>query len=128
MKKVQKIILYILGSFFILIAVLWISIVYVTDYKKTICDTSLSADERYKLTLQAIGEPDWPFGSASGRLILLEGNKKLSQTDFLLWNDGGSINSDCWKVTWHNDYVEVVLSGKEQSDEQILLYFDGMIE
>ena len=33
--------------------------------------------------------------------------------------------SNCWKVTWYEDYVEGILSGEEQADEQILLYFNG---
>ena len=52
----------------------------------------------------------------------------ISQTDFELHNDGGSITSNCWKVTWYEDYVEVILSGEEQFDEQVILYFDGTKE
>ena len=80
------------------------------------------------MTLQAVGEPGWPFGSASGRLVLKEGKDKISQTDFELHNDGGSISSSCWEVTWYEDYVEVILSGEEQFDEQVILYFDGTKE
>ncbi|WP_455715715.1 hypothetical protein [Anaerosporobacter sp.] len=127
MKKVIKILLCILGTFIILIALLWFSFLYVTDYKKTTCDTAISPDGKYELTLQAIGEPVL-FGSASGRLILEEGKNKISQTDFKLRNDGGSISSDCWKVTWYDEYVEVILSGEEQFDEQILLHFNGKKE
>ena len=43
-------------------------------------------------------------------------------------NDGASISSSCWKVTWHEDYVEIILSGEEQFDEQVILYFDGTKE
>ena len=57
------------------------------------------------------------FGSASGRLVLMESKDKISQTDFELDNDGGSITSSCWKVTWYEDYVEVILSGEEQDDK-----------
>ena len=57
------------------------------------------------------------FGSASGRLVLMESKDKISQTDFELHNDGGSITSSCWKVTWYEDYVEVILSGEEQDDK-----------
>ena len=35
------------------------------------------------------------------------------------------MSSNCWKVTWYEDYVEGILSGEEQADEQILLYFNG---
>ena len=43
---------------------------YAVDYRKTIRDTSVSPDGKYELTLVEIGEPVWPFGSASGRLTL----------------------------------------------------------
>ena len=77
------------------------------------------------MTLIEIGEPVWPFGPAAGRLVLKEGNTTISQTDFELRNDGCSIGSNDWAVTWNEDHAEVVLSGEEQFDEQILLYFDG---
>lgn len=43
---------------------------YAVDHRKTIRDTSVSPDGKYELTLIEIGEPVWPFGSASGRLTL----------------------------------------------------------
>lgn len=128
MKKFLNIMLCIMGSLLAVIVVFWFCISYTVNYKKTTCDTSVSPDGKYELTLQAVGEPDWPFGSASGRLVLMEGKDKISQTDFELHNDGGSITSNCWKVTWYEDYVEVILSGEEQFDEQVILYFDGTKE
>lgn len=125
MKKFLKIMLCIGGSLIVLIVVFWFCISYTANYKKTTCDTSVSPDGKYELTLQAVGEPDWPFGSSSGRLVLKEGKDKVSETDFELYNDGGSINSSCWEVAWYEDYVEIILSGEEQSDEQVILYFDG---
>ena len=108
MKKFLKIMLCIMGSLLAVIVLFWCCISYAVNYKKTTCDTSVSPNKKYELTLQAVGEPDWPFGSASGRLILMEGQDKISQTDFELYNDGGSITSNCWKVTWYEDYVEVM--------------------
>ena len=128
MKNFLKIMLCIIGSFITLIVVFWLCISYTINYKKTTCDTSVSPDGKYELTLQAVGEPDWPFGSASGRLVLMESKDKISQTDFELHNDGGSITSSCWKVTWYEDYAEVILSGEEQPDERVTLYFDGTKE
>jgi len=125
MKKFVKIMLCIMGMLIALIIVFWLCISYVTNYKKISCDTSISPDGQYELLLQAVGEPDWPFGSASGQLVLKEGKDKISQTDFELRNDGRSISSSCWEVTWHEDYVEIILSGEEQFDEQVILYFDG---
>lgn len=103
---------------------LWGSFYYVYKYKKTTCDTVVSPDRKYELVLQAVGEPEWPFGSTSGRLVLQEGKNKIAARDFELRNDGASLNSDCWEVAWYDDYVEIVLSGREQSDEIVLLYFD----
>ena len=128
MKNFLKIMLCIIGSILVGVIVFVFFISYTANYKKTTCDTSVSPDGKYELTLQAVGEPDWPFGSASGRLVLMEGKDKISQTDFELHNDGGSITSNCWKVTWYEDYLEVILSGEEQFDEQVILYFDGTKE
>ena len=128
MKQFFKFIVCLAGTFVGLIVVLWLCISYETTYRKTICDIAISPDGAYELILQAVGAPDWPFGSARGRLILKEGKSRIARADFELHNDGGSINSDCWKVTWHEDYVEVILSGKEQADEQIWMRFDGKTE
>lgn len=67
---------------------------------------------------QAVGEADWPFGAASGRLVLYEGKSRISKADFELRDDGRNIRSSIWEVTWHEDSVEVILSGDEQFDEQ----------
>ena len=128
MKKIMKVILGVIAVVFIIIVVFWVSIVYVSDYKITTVDISVSPDETYELVLQAVGEADFPFGSASGRLILYEGESKISKADFELFDDGGCIRSSIWEVTWHEDCVEVILSGDEQIDEQIILYFDGKKE
>ena len=128
MKKYFKVIICFIGLVCAMILILGISFSYITNYKKVTIDTSNSPDGKYELTLQAVGEPEWPFGSASGRLVLKEGEDKISQTDFELHNDGASISSSCWKVTWHEDYVEIILSGEEQFDEQVILYFDGTKE
>ena len=101
---------------------------YIANCKNTLRDTSISPDGKYELTLMEIGEPAWPFGPASGRLILNEGNTQISQTSFTLANDGCSISSNDWAVTWNEDHVKVILSGEEQYDEQFLLYFDGTVD
>ena len=128
MKKYFKVIICFIGLVCAMILILGISFSYITNYKKVTIDTSNSPDGKYELTLQAVGEPGWPFGSASGQLVLKEGKEKVSETDFELRNDGGSISSNCWKVTWYENYVEVILSGEEQFDEQVILYFDGTVD
>lgn len=128
MKKIVKFISGSVAAVFIIIVMLWGSFIYVSDYKITKVDTSVSPDKTYELVLQAVGEADFPFGSASGRLVLYEGKSRISKADFELWDDGGCIRSSIWEVAWHKDYVEVILSGDEQLDEQVILYFDGKTE
>ena len=124
----MKFVLGFVAAIFIIIAVFWGSLAYVSNYKITEADTSVSPDGTYELVLQAVGEADFPFGSASGRLVLYEGKSRISKADFELFDDGGCIRSSIWEVTWHEDSVEVILSGDEQFDEQIILYFDGKKE
>ncbi|GFI45234.1 hypothetical protein IMSAGC019_00544 [Lachnospiraceae bacterium] len=128
MKKIMKFVLGFVAAIFIIIAAFWGSFVYVSEYKITKADTSVSPDGTYELVLQAVGEADFPFGPASGRLVLYKGKRRISQAGFELFDDGRSIRSNIWEVTWHEDYVAVILSGDEQSDEQIILYFDGKKE
>ena len=128
MKKFLKIMLCFMGSLVALIVVFWFCISYTVNYKKTTCDISVSPDGKYELTLQAVGEPNWPFGSASGRVVLKKDDQEISNVEFELHNDGGSISNRCWTVTWYDEYAEVTLSGEEQSDEHILLYYDGKTE
>ena len=61
MKNLLKNMLCIMGSLLAVIVVFGFCISYTVNYKKTICDTSVSQDGKYELTLQAVGEPDWPF-------------------------------------------------------------------
>ena len=128
MKTIMKFVLGFVAAIIIIIAAFWGSFAYVSNYKITKADTSVSPDGTYELVLQAVGQADFPFGSASGRLVLYEGKSRISKADFELWDDGRNIRSSIWEVTWHEDSVEVILSGDEQFDEQIILYFDGKKE
>ncbi len=128
MIKTMKFIVGFVAATFIIIAVFLGSFVYVSNYKITKADTSVSPDGTYELVLQAVGEAAFPFGSASGRVVLYEGKSRISKADFELRDDGRNIRSSIWEVTWHEDSVEVILSGDEQLNEQIILYFDGKKE
>ena len=54
----KKFMLCIMGSILAVIVAFWFCISYTVNYKKTTCDTSVSPDGKYELTLQAVGEPD----------------------------------------------------------------------
>lgn len=128
MNKLFKIAAGVITVGFIIVAVFRGSIVYVSDYRIITIDTSVSPDGIYELVLQAVGEVDFSLGSAAGRLVLNEGKNNILKADFKLYDGGGNIRSSIWEVTWHEDYVEVILSGEEQIEEQITLYFDGRKE
>ncbi len=127
-KKAFKIILGIIVTVIIIITLFWMGFVYRTEYKITTITTSVSPNGTHELILQAVGEAAWPFGPANGRLILMENQEKISKKNFTIRDDGKCIREDSWTVTWYEDYVEVILSGEEQFDEQILLYYDGRKE
>ena len=55
----KKFMLCIMGSLIALFVVFWCCISYTVNYKKTICDTSVSSDGKYELTLQAVGMAFW---------------------------------------------------------------------
>ncbi len=90
MKIIKTIIKFVLGfvaAIFIIIAVFWGSLAYVSNYKIAEADTSVSPDGTYELVLQAVGEAEWPFGSASGRLVLYEGKSRTAtkpNTNFII--------------------------------------------
>ena len=128
MKKFSILAICIFAVYLIPIAAGLCCLDYKLHYQKTVCDTSTSPDGTYELTLLAVGEPEFPFGSASGRLVLRRGTETCSQVDFELANDGASIRSNCWTVIWNDSGAEVILSGEEQEDEQIILFFDGTVQ
>lgn len=96
------------------------------NYAVHTADQSESPEGEYTLLLQADGSPAF-FSSADGRLVLKEGKKKITVYKFVLSDDGGSVRSDVWQVLWKEDHVEVIISGEEQDDELIQIYYDGEI-
>lgn len=102
--------------------------VYVTQYKITGVDSSLSPNGNYELFLQEVGEPDWPFGHTHARIILNNGKKTVSKYSFDVANDGGRMNSNQWDVDWKEDYVEIFIHGEEQNDSRIILNYNGDID
>ncbi len=130
-KKTLKniiIIFVIFGTFEIIAAIFFGSFLFVKHYKVDVVDTIQSADGMYEIALQAVGEPDWPFGSTSGKLVLSKGENVVSKANFEIANDGCRISERTWSVVWHDDYVEIILSGEEQYDELVELYYDGNME
>lgn len=128
MKVTFKIIGTMLGAFVMIAVMLWGSLWYKTHYEVAVVDVIQSADGNYELLLQTVGEPYFPFGEAHGRLVLKNGENIVARKDFEIANDGASFSAGNWSVTWYDNYVEVILSGEEQYDELVTLYYDGQTE
>lgn len=97
---------------------------YQLELKPSEVDRKESPTGEYVLILDAVGEPAWPFGPASGKLVLKKNKKTVKKLNFQIANDGGNIGKDSWLVSWKDDNVEVILSGCEQPDEKYVIYFD----
>lgn len=102
--------------------------IYRTRYETSTLDVAASPDGDYALTLSSVGEPDWPFGRAYGRITLTEDGEQLSKTEIDLAEDGCQISKNNWRVVWQDAYAEVTLHASEQPDELWHIYFDGRIE
>lgn len=107
-----------------MLAVLIGSVTYTTKYLVNSVDSSTSQDGKYELLFQQIGDPDWLFGYTHARLVLKDELGTIAKYSFDVRNDSASVHSDSWQVIWKEDSVEAVISGKEQNDEQYILYFD----
>ena len=118
-------ILFVTGIVFVCLVM---GIIYITKYKIHEIDSSVSPIGSYELKFQQVGDPDFPFGHTHVRLLLKDGKQTVSKHRFDVANDGGNMNLGLWNVTWKDGFVEAVISGEEQQDYQVMLYFDGDIE
>ena len=124
-KPTVRVILGTLAFFNILIMILAGSFTYTTRYKIHDVASYTSPDGKYELVFQQIGDPDWPFGHTHARLVLKDESGTVARYSFDMANDGGVASPEDWKVTWREDCAEAVISGKEQNDNQYILFFDG---
>lgn len=118
-------ILGLVALFNILIMILAGSFTYTTKYKIHDVADYTSADGKYVLLFQQIGDPDWPFGHTHARLVLKDEAGMIAKYRFDIADDGANANSDSCQVIWKETHVEAVISGEEQNDNQYILYFDG---
>lgn len=126
-KTVIKVLLGVIGTFLAAVLIIFGAFYYDINFKVKNVDTNISPEGEYTLILQAIGEPVF-FSKADGRIVLKEGKKTIVKCGFSLYDDGGSIRSDVWKVTWKDNLAEIIISGEEQNDEMIIIYKDGRSE
>lgn len=125
MNKIAKYVVIIAG---ILVMVVLLPLGYVrykTRYETEQISTSTSPDGDYEIVIYSVGDPDFPFGAAHGRLVLKCKEKTVAYRSFEVANDGARFYDGDLETTWHGDRVEVVVSGSEQRDELVTLRFNG---
>lgn len=120
-----RILLGMVASLGLIIAVFIGCFTYTTKYRVNHVDSSVSPDGQCEVVLQQIGDPEWPFGPTHARLVLNKDSKKISQYRFMVLNDGGVLNQDDWSVNWEETCVRITVTGEEQPDERITLFYDG---
>ncbi|KIR01140.1 hypothetical protein P261_02904 [Lachnospiraceae bacterium TWA4] len=124
MIKIIKAILITIGVLFIL-AILFISLLeYEIVYKVSDIGESISPNQLYKVEFQKVGQ-SVGFGNQSSQLVLSKDKNKISTVEFDIANDGKKVTENDWKTEWFKNRVEVILSGEEQNDVLVILYFDG---
>lgn len=125
MKRKVNILLLIAGIFAGLILIFAGSFWYVTEWKYTDIDTQISPDERCRLTLQMKGEPEWPFGSTYGRIIVRYDDKFVKKINIEICDDGAMLGKENWSVVWGMAGAQITLMGSEQYDQILQIMYDG---
>ena len=80
---------------------------------------SISPDGKYKIVLNQVGDPGFPFGLVKARVVLTCGEKKLETYDTEVWDDGANLAPHSWSVVWDDYSVTVIFRGSEQEPETI---------
>lgn len=111
-----------------LVLIIVCGIIYITRYKIHNIDSKSSPDGLHEIMLQQVGDPDFPFGYTHARIILKNESDTITKYKFDVANDGGNISENAWHVIWQDDYVEIIVVGEEQYDQQYDLYYDGSVE
>lgn len=74
-------------------------------------------DGCYTVVFQAVGQPEWSFGSTLVRVLLLNDTGAVVETlDASIRDDGAVANDSQIAMDWLENAVEITLMGSEQPD------------
>ena len=92
--------------------------IYITEIRITNVAEFVNEKNNYKVVFQAVGEPEWPFGKTKVKITLVDSNnKRIKSFEEYISDDGAVAREENIKVNWYDDYLEIVLMGREQEDD-----------
>lgn len=114
-RKIIKGIFVMLGMAAVFMGILVAGFIYVTEYKIHVISDSFSADRTYRLEIDQVGDPAWPYGSTDCRLVLYsKEDEKIREKDFSVANDGKKVSENNFSIRWEEEQVIVTVYGEEQ--------------
>lgn len=125
MKKIIKYLMVGAGVMLLCLFMIIGSFRYAMKYKITEVGTEISADGKFVVVFQMIGEPEWPFGSTHVQMIIKRADgiviEKIKES---IQDDGSIFREENWSVGWRDNLVEITLKGSEQEDEKFVVLLE----
>ena len=130
MKEHRKIpmIIGILVLFLLMVGIAAGAFLYKIKYETKTIDEFSTFDGKYTLTIEQVGEPDWPFGYTHCRFVLRQGEDVITTYAFDLADDGANAGSSNFELYFLTDSAQIFVNASEQEKKVYRLYFDGKTE
>ena len=123
-RKIIKGIFVMLGMAAVFMGILVAGFIHVTEYKIHVISDSFSADRTYRLEIEQVGDPAWPYGSTDCRLVLYsKEDEKIREKDFSVANDGKNVSENNFSIRWEEEQVIVTVYGEEQGYMEYTLQY-----
>ena len=73
---------------------------YDLDMKVAKVGEEYSPDGRYKVLLQSVGEPAWPYGDYHAKVTVYDGKKVIKKFKRNISDDGGQFREGSYSIEW----------------------------
>lgn len=124
-KKGIRTLLIVLGIILGILFILLLLIKYELSWRITDVETVEAPDGKHSISFQAVGEPDFPFGSSHAKVTVYEGEKVIQTFREDIADDGAVFRPANYSVDWVKYGVVITFKGSEQADHEIEIFYDG---